>query len=160
LERRPVGAVGCLGDGLAGLPRVAVVCGVRHLVPTGHGDLGSGPFQRRAQILDVDLVDGALLSLRSLVLTLLEAAGHDDPGALGEGFGGVVGQVPPGRAAKEQRVAVLPLAGRLVIEAATVNAATAVPVPVNRSSGFVVRFPVMVKVVSPDDMGGSVSCSR
>jgi hypothetical protein len=91
---------------------------VRHLVAAGLGDLGGGPLQRRAEILDVDLVDGALVAVGGLVGALLEAAGDDDPRPFGEGFRGVVGQVPPGRAAQEQRVAVLPAVGGLVVDAA------------------------------------------
>ena len=68
-------------------------------------------FRRRADLVDVDLEDGALLALAGLVLTLLQAALHDDAHALLEGLGDVLRGLPPDRAGQEQRVAVLPLVG-------------------------------------------------
>jgi len=69
---------------------------VGHLVPAGLGDLGGRPLQGRADVVHVDLVDGALVAFGGLVLALLEAAGDEDAGALVQGFGGVSAQLAPG----------------------------------------------------------------
>src|SRR5436190_13315130 len=46
------------------------------------GDLGGGVAQAGADLVDVDLHDGALLALAGLEAALLELAGDDHPGAL------------------------------------------------------------------------------
>src|SRR5664280_1917106 len=73
----------------------------------GAGDPGGGVAQGRPDLVDFD--DGALLPLAGLVGTLPQTPGDDHPGALGEGFGDVLGGLPPQRAAQEQGVPVLPL---------------------------------------------------
>jgi len=75
----------------------------------GRSQAHFGVPQGRPDLLDVDLDDGALLPLAGLVGTLPQAAGDDDPAALGRGFGDVLGGLPPQRAAQEQGVPVLPL---------------------------------------------------
>ena len=71
--------------------------------------LGGGAAQRRADLVDVELEDRALLALFGFVGTALEPALHDDAGAAREGLGNVLRSVAPDRAADEQRFAVLPL---------------------------------------------------
>src|SRR5690606_26462257 len=73
------------------------------------GDLGRGVAQRRADLVDLHLHDGALLALTGLVGALHEATLHDDAGALGQRLGHVLGGLTPDGATHEQRVAVLPL---------------------------------------------------
>src|SRR6185312_15395056 len=80
-------------------------------------DLGRGVLERRADLVDLELDDGALLALTRLVGTLLEPAGHHHPHAAGERLGHVLGRLAPHVAAHEQRLAVLPLAG-LAVEVA------------------------------------------
>src|SRR3954454_19785036 len=80
-------------------------------------DLGRGVLERRADLIDLELDDGALLALTRLVRTLLEPAGHHHPHAAGERLGHVLGRLAPHVAAHEQRLAVLPLAG-LAVEVA------------------------------------------
>src|SRR5690606_7667667 len=82
------------------------------------GDLRGGVAQRRADLLDDHLDARAAAAVLALVLTDLQRTGHDDAGALGQRAGDVLGQLAPGRAADEQRVAVLPLV-RLAIERAS-----------------------------------------
>src|SRR5689334_17645020 len=80
-------------------------------------DLGRGVAQRRPDLVDLELDDGALLAFLRLERPLLEAALHDDAGAAGQGLGDVLRRLPPDVAAQEQRLAVLPLA-RLLVERA------------------------------------------
>lgn len=83
--------------------------------PAGLGDLGGDGAQRGGDVVGLDLVDGALAAILGLVGALPQAAGDDDPAALGEGLGGVLGQLPPGGDGEEQGVAVLPLAGPVLV---------------------------------------------
>ena len=109
-------------------------------------------LQRRADLVDVELDDGALLALAGLERALLEPAGRDDAHAAGQRLGAVLGGLAPDRAAQEQRFAVLPLVG-VAVELrgvdAIVNDATAAPDGVKRSSGSAVRLPTTVMRVSP-----------
>ena len=52
-------------------------------------DLRRGPTQARSDLVGDDLDDGTLLALLGLVRTLLDAAGDNDPSALGERRRGV-----------------------------------------------------------------------
>src|SRR4051812_22871317 len=79
------------------------------LTPRGAGDLGRCIAQRGADLLDLELDDGALLAFLRLERTLLEPAADDDPRSAGERPGHVLGRLPPHVAAEEQRLAVLPL---------------------------------------------------
>src|ERR1700761_8183543 len=75
----------------------------------GPVDLGRSVPQGRADIVDLDLVDGPLLAFLGLIVPLLQPAGHDDPHAALERLGHVLGRLPPHVAAEEEAVAVLPL---------------------------------------------------
>src|SRR5207253_1410662 len=110
-------------DGRAGRPRVVAAL----LAPTaatvtgaagagGLGGLRGGVLERRTHLVDVELVDGALLALAGLVGALAQPAGHDDPGTAVQRLRDVLGGLAPDRAAQEQRVAVLPVVGLLVEE--------------------------------------------
>src|SRR5512133_3508537 len=88
---------------VAAVRRAARALGARHL--------GGGVLQRRTDLVDLDLEDGALLTLARLVLTRAEVALHDDTQPLLQGLGDVLRGLPPHRAGQEQRVAVLPLVG-------------------------------------------------
>src|SRR6478672_5318721 len=103
LERRLVGeplaaAAGIGGPGVIGLRAAAALSTIPALVaaPTGPagpaaaeaaaaagalglGDLGRRVAQGRADLVDLDLVDGALLAFLGFVRPLLEPALHDDP---------------------------------------------------------------------------------
>ena len=79
--------------------------------------LADARAQRRADLLDVDLEDGALLTLAGLVLTGLQATLDDHAHAPLEGLGDVLRGLAPDRAGEEQRVAVLPLVA-LAVEGA------------------------------------------
>src|SRR3954470_7064528 len=85
-------------------------------LPLGLVDLRGGALQGRTDVVRLDLVDGALLPLASLVRPLLEPALHDDPHATLEALGDVLGRLPPDVAGEEQRFAVLPLTRLLVAE--------------------------------------------
>src|SRR5262249_51815276 len=80
------------------------------------GDLRRRVPQRRADLVDFELDDGALLALFGLVRALAQPALHNDPGAALKRLGDVLRGLPPDAAAQEQRVAVLPLVGVLVEE--------------------------------------------
>src|SRR5215510_6834000 len=73
------------------------------------GDLGRSVPQGRADVVDLDLVDGPLLAFLGLVAPLPETAVDDDPHAPLQGLGDVLGRLPPHVAGQEQAVAVLPL---------------------------------------------------
>src|SRR3954451_20078122 len=79
-------------------------------------DLGRRVAKRRADLVDVDLVDGALLAFLGFVRPLLQTPLHDHPSTTLERLGNVLRGLPPDAAAEEQRVAVLPLVGLLVEE--------------------------------------------
>src|SRR4051812_49741024 len=59
-------------------------------LPLGLVDLRGGALQGRTDVVRLDLVDGALLTLASLVRPLLEPALHDDPHATLEALGDVL----------------------------------------------------------------------
>src|SRR3954453_9323899 len=113
LGRRPRVVVGRAGLTAALLPtavrRTARALGARHL--------GGGVLQRRTDLVDLDLEDGALLALTRLVLTRAQVALHDDAHPLLEGLRDVLRGLRPHRAGEEQRFAVLPLVG-LAVEGA------------------------------------------
>src|SRR5215207_9809835 len=87
------------------------------LTAGGAGDLGRGVAERGADLVDLELDDGALLAFLRVEGTLLQPTRDDDPGAAGERLGDVLGRLPPHVAAEEQRLAVLPLL-RLAVEGA------------------------------------------
>src|SRR4051794_20523766 len=87
------------------------------LTARGAGDLGRGVPQRGADLVDLQLDDGALLAFLGLERALLEPAGHEDPRAAGQRLGDVLRRLAPDVAAEEQRLAVLPLL-RLAVEGA------------------------------------------
>src|SRR5215211_2847109 len=74
------------------------------------GALGPGrrPPQRGADLLGLDLDNGAALTLRGLPAPGPELTEDDDPVALGEGVADVLGELPPGGDAVEAGVAVAP----------------------------------------------------
>src|SRR5690606_14395629 len=80
-------------------------------------DLGRGVAERRADLVDLELDDGALLALARLERPLPQAALHHHAHATGERLGDVLRCLAPDVAAQEQGVAVLPLAG-LAVEGA------------------------------------------
>src|SRR4051794_4794467 len=80
----------------------------------GAVDLGGRELQRRADLVDLDLEDRALLALAGLVGAGLQATLDDDPHAPLERLGDVLRRLPPDRAAQEHRLAVDPLVGVLV----------------------------------------------
>jgi len=84
--------------------------------PLRLGDLGGGVAQRRADLVDLDLVDGALLAFLGLVRPLPQPSGHDHPRPAGQRLGHVLRRLPPHVAGQEQAVAVLPLVRVLVEE--------------------------------------------
>src|SRR4051794_41079540 len=128
LERRLVGepvaaTAGIGGPGVIGLrpaaaalsstipALVAAPAAAEAAAPAGAlglSDLGRRVPQGRADLVDLDLVDGALLAFLGLVRPLLEPALHDDPHPALERFGDVLGCLPPDVAGQEQRLAVLP----------------------------------------------------
>src|ERR1700761_7101849 len=77
----------------------------------GPVDLGGSVPQGRADVVDLDLVHGALLAFLGLVVPLLQPTGHDDPHAALQRLGDVLGRLPPDVAREEEAVAVLPLVG-------------------------------------------------
>ena len=117
--------------------------------PAGALGLGGRPPQRGADLLGLDLDGAAALAVLGLPGPLAQAAVDQDPVALGQ-LGNMLGQAPPGGAAKEEvSPSVKPPwpSGRRGVTA-TVKLATAAPVGVNRSSGASVRLPTIVMVVS------------
>src|SRR5262249_22797103 len=101
-------ALGALGALAAAEPAAAAV---------GPGDLGGCVPQGRADVVDLDLVDGPLLAFLRLVIPLPEPAGDDDPHAPLQALGHVLGRLPPHVAGQEEAVAVLPLPTRGVADA-------------------------------------------
>ena len=79
-------------------------------------DLGGRAAQARADLVDLDLVHRALLTLLGLVGPLLEPALHDHAHAALEGLRDVLGRLAPDVAGEEEALAVLPLVGLLVHE--------------------------------------------
>src|SRR5579859_1740892 len=88
-------------------------------IPAGPGDpvhLRGGAAQGGADVIGLDLVDGALLAFLGLVRPLAEPAGYDHPHPASQGLRDVLRRLPPHVAGQEQAVAVLPLAGGVVAE--------------------------------------------
>src|SRR5690606_40534820 len=71
-------------------------------LPGGAVDLGRGVTQGRADLVDLDLVDGALLAFLGLVGALLEPPLDDDPHPALEALGGVLGRLAPDVAREEE----------------------------------------------------------
>src|SRR3954452_6201884 len=134
LERRLVVRSGATAGSRCRAPRVVVAAAGRGgptaataaataavaATPTTAGDLvhlRRGVAQRGADLVDLELDDGALLALPCLERPLTQPAGHHDPHAAGERLGDVLRRLSPHVAPHEQRLAVLPLAG-LAVEGA------------------------------------------
>src|SRR3954453_3449947 len=83
----------------------------------GLGDLRRGVAQGRADLVDLELDDRALLALLGVVRAAAQAAADDHTGAAGERLGDVLRRVAPHGAAHEEGLAVLPLV-RLAVERA------------------------------------------
>src|SRR6476469_3579153 len=79
--------------------------------------LGGGIPQRGADLVDLDLDNGALLSLPGFEGPLLEPSGDDHARAAGEAFGHILGGLTPDVAPQEQGLAVLPFPALPVIDA-------------------------------------------
>src|SRR6478735_6218160 len=77
----------------------------------GAVDFGIRVTQARADFVDFELDNGALLAFFCFVGTALQAAGDDNAHALGQGLGDVFGCFAPDRRAEEQGFPVLPLIG-------------------------------------------------
>ena len=82
--------------------------------PVGLDDLGGGVTQRRADLVDLDLVDGPLLALFGVVRTLTQTALDDDAHAALQGLSAVLRRLTPDVAREEEALAVLPLVGLAV----------------------------------------------
>jgi hypothetical protein len=78
--------------------------------------LHGGVAQRRPDFIYLQLDDSAFLALLGFERTLLEAAGDDDPGALGEALREVLGEILPGVAPHKQGLAVFPFAALAVVD--------------------------------------------
>src|SRR5262245_39079937 len=74
-------------------------------------DLGRGVPQRGADLVDLQLHDGALLALPGLERTLPQPAADNHPHTPGQRLGNVLRSLSPDVALQEQRFAVLPLPG-------------------------------------------------
>src|SRR5215475_4247647 len=85
--------------------------------PVGLDDLGGGVAQRGADLVDLDLVNGALLAFPGLIGTLAQPPADNDAHAPLQALRDVLRRLPPDIAAQEEAVAVLPLAGGVVAEA-------------------------------------------
>src|SRR6266566_3277489 len=82
--------------------------GLRATAGAGALRLGGRPAQRRGDLVGVDLGHRALLALGGLPGARLEPADDDDAVALGQGLGGVLGQLPPEVDPEEGRLPILP----------------------------------------------------
>src|SRR5688500_18274618 len=111
----PAAATGATGGAEAA--SAAATEAAATLTAGGLGDLRGGVAQRGADLVDLQLDDGALLAFLGVERTLLEPSADDDPRAAGEGLGHVLRRLPPHVAPEEQRLAVLPLL-RLTVEGA------------------------------------------
>src|SRR5215468_10781371 len=85
--------------------------------PVGLDDLGGGVAQRGADLVDLDLVNGALLAFPGFIGTLAQPPADNDAHAPLQALRDVLRRLPPDVAAQEEAVAVLPLAGGVVAEA-------------------------------------------
>src|SRR6185369_376119 len=95
-----------------GAEAAASAAGAAHLL-----HLRRGVAQGRADLVDLELVDGALLALARLVRPLAQPALHDHPSAALQRLGDVLGGVAPDVARKEEWLAVFPFA-RLPVQSA------------------------------------------
>src|SRR5215472_8620957 len=85
--------------------------------PVGLDDLGGGVAQRGADLVDLDLVNGALLAFPGFIGTLAQPPADNDAHAPLQALRDVLRRLPPDVAAQEEAVAVLPFAGGVVAEA-------------------------------------------
>src|SRR5271166_4663590 len=85
--------------------------------PLGPGDLRRGVAERRAHVVDLDFVDGALLAFLGLIRPLPQPPRDDDPHPALQALGHILGRLPPDVTGQEEAVAVLPLPGGVVAEA-------------------------------------------
>src|SRR5215468_5813337 len=121
LEGRLVGcavateAVGRIGGPLAAA--ASALPGEVAAGPVGLDDLGGGVAQRGADLVDLDLVNGALLAFPGFIGTLAQPPADNDAHAPLQALRDVLRRLPPDVAAQEEAVAVLPLAGGVVAEA-------------------------------------------
>src|SRR5215218_3993282 len=105
LERRLVVELTTLaGPGRAARP----VAAAARAAPAGALDLGGGELEAGADLVGLDLGDGALLALGGLPGAGPEPADHDAAGALLEGLGHVLGLLAPDVDAEERGLPVLP----------------------------------------------------
>src|SRR4029079_4917600 len=98
---RRLAAVPARPEAAASLSSAASAAGLVHL--------GGGVLERRADLIDFEFDDGALLALTGLVGPLLEPSLDDHPRTAGQALGHVLCGLPPDAAPHEQRVAVFPL---------------------------------------------------
>src|SRR5215218_3662713 len=105
LERRLVVELTTLaGPGRAARP----VAAAARAAPAGALDLGGGELEAGADLVGLDLGDGALLALGGLPGAGPEPADHDAAGALLEGLGHVLGLLAPDVDPEERGLPVLP----------------------------------------------------
>src|SRR3954466_637986 len=112
-RRRPGGARAAATTGEA--TAAATTETAAALTTRGTGDLRGGVAEGRADLVDLELDDGALLAFLRVEGALLEPAADDDARTAGQRLGDVLGRLAPDVAAEEQRLAVLPLL-RLTVE--------------------------------------------
>src|SRR5215217_3118323 len=106
LERRLVVELATLArPGRAARPVAATTT---RAAPAGALDLGGGELEAGADLVGLDLGDGALLALGGLPGAGPEPADHDAAGALLEGLGHVLGLLAPDVDAEERGLPVLP----------------------------------------------------
>src|SRR5437762_4211662 len=84
--------------------------------PVGLGDLGRCVPHGRADVVDLDLVDGPLLAFPGLVRPLAQPTVDDHPHAPLQALGHVLGRLAPDVTGEEEAVAVLPLTAGLVAQ--------------------------------------------
>src|SRR6516225_5983083 len=82
----------------------------------GLDDLGGRVAQRGTDVVNLDLVDGALLAFPGLIGPLAQPAVDDHPHAALQALGGVLRRLPPDVTGEEEAVPVLPLPGLVVAE--------------------------------------------
>src|SRR5204863_2388824 len=88
-----------------GAEPAATAGAARHLL-----HLRRGVPQRRADLVDLELVNGALLAFLRLVRPLAQPTRDDHARTPLQRLGDILRRLPPHRTGQEQRVAVLPLA--------------------------------------------------
>jgi len=81
------------------------------------GGHGGGVGEAGADVVGVELVDGALVTGLGGVVALGQPADDEESVALVQGLGGVLGQAAPAGDGQVDGVAVLPLPGRVVLVA-------------------------------------------